>query len=106
MIYVGEGIIGNGGFQYFFENDFPGKRHRDFVRAYKLLGFPEHAKRILRLLSLFPLKRPQKDLSVRSEFMDTAFDGARNPEIDETDRFFWNQNDRVMLRIDEVCSDE
>jgi hypothetical protein len=44
MIHTGQAIIDNGGFQYFFGSDFPDALHEEFVQAYHLLGFTEHAE--------------------------------------------------------------
>jgi hypothetical protein len=109
MIYTVAGIIGNGGFQYLFENDFLGTTHLQIAEAYRRIGFNRHAEFIEQLVSLFPGGRLHQDLSERSNFLEERFDwgkdGSRNIDIKEADEYFWNNNEKVYARIAALCLD-
>ena len=94
VIYSVQGVIGNGGFRYFFENDFEGyDSYNVILDAYRNIGLEAHANTIEILLKLFPEKYPQKDLKKRSEFLEKYFEVESEdclPEVDEADNFFFN----------------
>src|SRR3954462_213387 len=57
-----QGIIDNGGFQYFFENDWPeNPEYSLFVDAFRRIGAAEAADCIQDAASMFPSSTPQLD---------------------------------------------
>lgn len=102
MIHTGQAIIDNGGFQYFFESDFPEKKHSDFVESYRLIGCEEHAQKLLYILSLFPDSQPHEDLQERSDFMQDRFDGEQFKDIDEIEDYFLTKSDDVYRMLDQL----
>ena len=73
-VYASLGVICNGGFAYFFENDFPGYKPYDvIIQSYKNLGFHKHAKAIEKMLSLFPKSSPHENVEERRQFMESSF---------------------------------
>ena len=68
MINTGQAIIDNGGFQYFFGSDFPNVSHEEFIEAYGLLGFTDHAEKLKYVISVFPNGEPQINLQERQAF--------------------------------------
>src|SRR5690348_960937 len=61
-IYTAQGIINNGGFRYFFENDFPNHPpYSDFSDAYRQIGMTEFGDWIDRATSLFGFPDPHLD---------------------------------------------
>jgi hypothetical protein len=66
-----QGIIDNGGFQYFFENDWPeNPEYSLFVDAFRRIGAAEAADCIQDAASMFPPLAPQLDCDKRREHMD------------------------------------
>ena len=72
IVYSAWGIIGNGGFQYFFENNFEGDPPFDvFTQAFRTVGLGEIALRFSALVALFPFSDPHKSIQKRQEFLDS-----------------------------------
>jgi hypothetical protein len=70
IIYSAQGIIDNGGFQYFFESDFPETPdYSVFIDAYRRIGATDDAEAIARAISLFPFERPHLMVEKRNQFM-------------------------------------
>jgi hypothetical protein len=66
-----QGIIDNGGFQYFFENDWPeNPEYSVFVDSFRRIGAAEAADCIQDAASMFPSSTPQLDCEMRREHMD------------------------------------
>ena len=87
-VYGAQGVIDNGGFQYFFENDWPCQPpYSMFWKAYARIGAHEAAAAIESAVALFPFARPHRSRAKREAFM-----AARS----RSDRFF---------RLDTVCGD-
>ncbi|MCK6434873.1 MAG: hypothetical protein L6Q68_17845 [Aquabacterium sp.] len=64
------GLIGNGGFEYFFESDFPG--HPDysvFASAFKNLGLVYLADGLMELVAIFPFQDPHLERGLRLAFL-------------------------------------
>lgn len=74
------GLIGNGGFEYFFESDFPGRPdYAVFAAAFHNLGLPYLADGLRELVALFPFQAPHQQLDLRLTFLASPgadFDGA------------------------------
>jgi hypothetical protein len=87
-VYGAQGVIDNGGFQYFFENNWPGRPPYSFFSdAYRRIGAPDAARRIDKAVSMFPFPRPQLSQRRRRAFMRSL------PEPQAFDR------------LDRVCGD-
>ncbi|MGG7604702.1 DMP19 family protein [Massilia sp. BKSP1R2A-1] len=71
-VYSAWGVIGNGGLQYFFENNFDGDPSFDvFTEAFHTVGLDEIATRFSELVALFPFGDPHKSSQRRQEFLDS-----------------------------------
>ena len=74
------GLIGNGGFEYFFESDFPG--HPDysiFAAAFQNLGLTYLVDGLRELIALFPFPDPHQERDRRLTFLASPspdFDSA------------------------------
>lgn len=67
------GIIENGGFQYFFENNFDGDtEYGVFTQAFRRVGLDEIALRFSKLVNLFPFPNPHESPAKRMDFLDSA----------------------------------
>lgn len=72
LIYTAQGVIDNGGFQYFFESDFPGNPpYSIFSAAYSRIGANVAASNIERAVRLFPIENPHLFSEKRNRFLDT-----------------------------------
>ena len=72
IVYSAWGLIGNGGFQYFFESNFPNDpSYEVFTQAFSSVGLTEIAVRFSQLVSLFPFEDPHKFPQKRQKFIDT-----------------------------------
>jgi hypothetical protein len=89
-VCAAQGIIDNGGFQYFFESDFPRRPPYSLViSAYRRIGATSAAACIERAVGMFPFARPHLSQHKRLTFM-----GSLPP-----DSTFFSLGDRV-------CGDE
>jgi hypothetical protein len=71
IVYSAWGLIENGGFQYFFESNFPGDPPYDvFTQAFRSVGLTDIALRFSKLVSSFPFEEPHKFRRKRQEFID------------------------------------
>lgn len=70
LVLQAQGIIDNGGFQYFFESDFPNKPdYKLFVIAYNSIGATDVANIFERVLSFFSFKNPNENINKRLELL-------------------------------------
>src|SRR5688500_18729456 len=68
VVQVAQGIIDNGGLQYFFESDFPNQPPYDiFVDAYREIGAIVEADALAAAVRLFPFAEPHKNQTARDE---------------------------------------
>lgn len=76
-----QGIIDNGGFQYFFENDWPeNPEYSLFVDSFRRIGAAEAADCIQDAASMFPFSMPHLDCDMRREHMDFLRQKERTEE--------------------------
>jgi Domain of unknown function (DUF4375) len=69
-VYGAQGVIDNGGLQFFFENDWPGTPpYSFFVDAYRRIGALTVAELLERAVRRFPFAEPHKQQQLRREFM-------------------------------------
>ncbi len=90
------GIIGNGGFRYLFEGDFPGDPgFRLTVQAFDTLGVTPAVTAFKKALAVFPNSRPPKDIDKRLQiFLSMPY--SRRQKIDEK---FWNADDEITKKL-------
>lgn len=70
IIYSAQGVIDNGGFQYFFESDWPGTpEYSLFSDAYRAIGALEVADALDKAVAMFPFANPQCDAAARDSFI-------------------------------------
>jgi len=75
LIYSAQGIIDNGGFQYFFENDFPGNPpYTLFASAYRRIGAYEASNNLEKAIKLFPFDNPHLYCDKRNSYLDSLQD--------------------------------
>ena len=71
VIYGAQGVIDNGGFRYFFENNWPGRPpYSLFSDAYRRIDATDAADCLDRAVRLFPSPRPHLAMGMRNRFMD------------------------------------
>ena len=71
MIWAASGILGNGGFQYFFENELSCEAA---VESYEAIGMPKTADIFRTALSLFPGGKPHANWSEALAFIRSKED--------------------------------
>ncbi|MDB6112781.1 MAG: hypothetical protein JWR69_4531 [Pedosphaera sp.] len=93
LIWHASGIIGNGGFRYFFEQELNGEAA---AAAYTIIGCDKAAE-LLRLgLSLFPNTVPPASWEERVKYMD------ENAELfDRLSEAFWEADQGMQERLAE-----
>jgi hypothetical protein len=71
VIYSAQGVIDNGGLEYFYENDFPDNPpYSLFVSAYRRIGAVEAANCIEQSAAMFPFPDPHLHQKKRDRFLD------------------------------------
>jgi hypothetical protein len=98
-----QGVIDNGGLQYLFEADFPGKPdYRLFVEAYRAIGADDAAAVLETAVALFPFDSPHQHVRKRNEFMDgfkdEDGDAVNSPFESLTDKLCGNKEVWEKLR--------
>lgn len=70
MVYSFQGVIDNGGFQYAFERDWPGKPpYREIADAYRAIGAIELAGWLEEAAALFPFPDPHLHQEERCRYL-------------------------------------
>ena len=80
-----QGVTDNGGFQFFFESNWPETPCYDvFIGAFREIGANEAADCFEKAVSLFPFENPQLDCDGRMEYMEVSrlLPQERTSEID------------------------
>jgi uncharacterized protein DUF4375 len=71
VIYSAQGVIDNGGLEYFYESDFPNNPpYSLFVTAYRRIGAMEAARCIERTAAMFPFPDPHLQQVKRDRFLE------------------------------------
>jgi hypothetical protein len=97
-----QGIIDNGGFQYFFENDWPeNPEYAVFVDAFRRIGAAEAADCIQDAVSMFPSSAPNLDCDMRREHMDflREQDGVDESVMDKLGYRVMDQGGDTLIRL-------
>ena len=80
LVHAAQGVIDNGGLQYFFESDFPGKPdYALFIEAYRAIGAEDAADTLGQAVKLFPFDSPHKYQKKRNKFLDSFLDEDDEP---------------------------
>ncbi len=80
LVHSAQGVIDNGGLQYFFESDFPGKPdYALFIEAYREIGADDAAKTLEEAVKLFPFESPHEYVKKRNTFLDSFLDENDEP---------------------------
>lgn len=90
-VHGAQGVIDNGGFAYFFGEDWPGSPPYDeFIAAYGAIGCVEQAAALRRIVATFPFPDPHLHKEKRNEFIKARFDEKVYgvPEWEKTIRAF------------------
>ncbi len=101
-IYSAHGIIGNGGFRFFFENNFNDNNEHAInyiISSYNNIGLIYHALAIKEVLGLFPDSKPHEDLNKRREFLAKYFDDESTSyleEIDSAEEVFFSEYEKAF----------
>jgi hypothetical protein len=92
-VCTAQGIIDNGGLQYFYEADFEGRcPYSDFVDAYRSIGALEAADLIDRSSKLFPFSDPHLFESKRQVWLDEVKEDVDHAFHDLSDRLIGNKS--------------
>jgi hypothetical protein len=71
VIYTAQGIIDNGGLEYFYESNFDGNpRYSTFVDAYRRIGAENAANCIEKTMAMFGFPEPHLNQLKRWEFLE------------------------------------
>jgi len=97
LVHAAQGVIDNGGLQYFFESDFPGRPpYSVFVDAYRAIGADDEAQALADAAGLFPFAKPHRFQARRDKFLEQFLDGgshrADSPFKPLTDKLCGNKN--------------
>ncbi len=72
LVYSAQGVIDNGGFEYFFESDWPGSPNYSlFSNAYRTIGADRIAEAIDQAVEFFPFNQPHLNSGLRIEFLES-----------------------------------
>ncbi len=101
LVYHSYGIIGNGGFQYLFEGDFPGDPEFLLTRqAYKTIGAEDASAAFTKAFSVFPKSTPPENIDRRLEIWQSNYnlmDSAK--DVASPDSMYFNAMDGVMEKL-------
>jgi Domain of unknown function (DUF4375) len=73
LAWAAKGIIGNGGFKYFYEGEWRGA---ELAQAYRALGFAAAAEACDRSLDAFPARQPPRDAARRYQYIAAGEDAV------------------------------
>jgi hypothetical protein len=75
IIYSAQGVIDNGGLEYFFESDFPNNPpYKLFIDAYRAIGAKGAADTIEKSLTYFETTQPELNIEMRLKFLESLPD--------------------------------
>ncbi len=80
VVQAAQGIIDNGGLEYFYESDFPGNPpYSFFVEAFRRIGAEPVASCIEDSLRMFPFPEPHLQEAKRQQWLDTVIHDEAHP---------------------------
>jgi hypothetical protein len=75
LVNGAQGVVDNGGYKYFFGQDWPGTPpYEDFARAYETIGCIPQAADLRRVAGTFPFSEPHLHKDERSAFIEARYD--------------------------------
>jgi hypothetical protein len=75
IVCSAQGVIDNGGLEYFFESDFPGNPlYKLFIDAYREIGATGAAYTIEKSLAYFETTQPELNIEMRLKFLESLSD--------------------------------
>lgn len=75
IVYAAQGVIDNGGFPYFFSNDWPHKPpYSEFADAYERIGCTQAAVALRSAAASFSIERPELHREQRCAFIEAYYD--------------------------------
>ncbi len=101
LVYHSHGIIGNGGFQYLFEGDFPGDPEYLLTRqAYKTIGALDASAAFEKAFAIFPNATPHADIVRRLEMWQSKYNLMDSIRDDSSpDSMYFRAMDGVMEKL-------
>lgn len=74
LVNGAQGVIDNGGYRYFFGQDWPGTPpYEDFANAYEAIGCIRQAADLRRVATSFPFSEPHLHKEERQAFIDARY---------------------------------
>jgi len=97
------GIIGNGGFQYLFEGDFPGDPGFVLTReAYKTIGAADAIAAFDKAFAVFPNSTPPADIDERLRLWQSKYNLSDSLTDDTSpDSLYFSAMDGVLIKLDD-----
>jgi hypothetical protein len=101
LVYHSHGIIGNGGFQYLFEGDFPGDPEFLLTRqAYKTIGATDASAAFEKAFAVFPNSTPPADIDSRLKMWQARYTLLDSMKDDSSpDAMYFSAMDGVMEKL-------
>ncbi|MGI8978860.1 MAG: DMP19 family protein [Pirellulaceae bacterium] len=94
-VVAAQGVIDNGGFQFFFESDWPDQPpYTVFIDAYREIGADDEAELLADAVRMFPFADPHKFLRRRNEFLN-RFQGQDDSPFWTYDHAFCESSNEV-----------
>jgi hypothetical protein len=105
LVNGAQGAIDNGGFVFFFGNDWPGTQpYEDFIAAYETIGCIEQAAALRRIVATFPFSEPHLHQKKRREFIDARYDKEAfgipewHPDLQHFGNVVWEKLAKYLRR--------
>ncbi len=77
LVHGAQGVIDNGGYPYFFGQDWPGNpAYQEFISAYEIIGCRRQASELHKIVGTFPFPNAHLDRNRRRAFMKSNYDRA------------------------------
>ncbi|MCO6042439.1 DMP19 family protein [Aeoliella sp. ICT_H6.2] len=101
LVYHSYGILGNGGFQYLFEGDFPGDPEFLLTRqAYKTIGASDASAAFEKAFAVFPNSTPPADIDRRLEMWQSKYNLLDSmKDKSSPDSMYFSAMDGVMEKL-------
>ena len=101
LVYHSHGILGNGGFQYLFEGDFPGDPEFLLTRqAYETIGADDASAAFEKAFAVFPDSTPPADIESRIKLWQSKYNLMDSMKDESSpDRMYFSAMDGVMEKL-------
>jgi hypothetical protein len=101
FVYHSFGILGNGGFQYLFEGDFPGDPEFLLTRqAYKTIGASDASAAFDKAFAVFPKSTPPANIDRRLKIWQSKYNLLDSLKDDTSpDSMYFSAMDGVMEKL-------